>query len=73
MYIYTVLQLDSRMHIYVFAVVNFDAVEQASDFRIERRRVVFLCWIQDSNPEGPWNRIYSRLNARWQTDLAIEN
>ena len=34
--------------ILIFAVVNFDALAQASDFRIERRQVVFLCWIQDS-------------------------
>ena len=37
---------------YIFVVVNFDALAQASDFRIERRQVVFLCWMQDSNPEG---------------------
>ena len=30
--------------IYMFRVVNFDALEQTSDFRIERRQVVFLCW-----------------------------
>ena len=30
-------------------VVNFDALAQASDIRIERR-VAFLCWMQDSNP-----------------------
>ena len=29
--------------------------------------------MQDSNPEGLWNRIPSRLNARWQTDWAIED
>ena len=53
--------------IYMLVVVNFDALAQASDFRIERRQVVFLCWMQDSNPEGLWNRIFSRLNAcRWQ-------
>ena len=36
----------------IFVVVNFDALAQlqASDFRIERRQVVFLCWMQDSNP-----------------------
>ena len=28
--------------IYMFAVVNFDALAQASDIRIERRQVVFL-------------------------------
>ena len=53
--------------IYMFVVVNFDALAQASDFRIERRQVVFLCWMQDSKPEGLWNRISSRLNASWQT------
>ena len=40
-----------------FLVVHLDALAQASDFRIERRQVVFLCWMQDSNPEGLWNRI----------------
>ena len=30
--------------IYIFVVVNFDALAQASDIRIERRQVVFLCW-----------------------------
>ena len=34
--------------IYMFVVVNFDALAQASDIRIERRQVVFLCWRQDS-------------------------
>ena len=32
----------------IFVVVNFDALAQASDIRIERRHVVFLCWMQDS-------------------------
>ena len=59
--------------IYIFVVVNFDTLAQASDFRIERRQVVFLCWMQDSNPEGLWNPIFSRLNACWQTDWAIED
>ena len=31
-------------------VVNFDALAQASDIQIERRQVVFLCWMQDLNP-----------------------
>ena len=61
------------IHTYIFGVVNFDALAQASDFRIERRQVVFLCWMQDSNPEGLWNPIFSRLNACWQTDWAIED
>ena len=59
--------------VYIFVVVNFDALAQASDFRIERRQVVFRCRMQDSNPGGLWNPIFSRLNACWQTDLAIEN
>ena len=35
--------------IYMFVVFNFDAVAQASDIRIERRQIVFLCLTQDSN------------------------
>ena len=61
------------MHAVIIHVVNVDALAQANDFRIKRRQVVFLCWMQDSNPEGLWNRISSRLNARWQTDWAIED
>ena len=57
----------------IFVVVNFDALAQVSDFRFERRQVVFLCCMQDSNPEGLWNPIFSRLNACWQTDWAIED
>ena len=59
--------------IYMSVVVNFDALAQASDIRIQRRQGVFLCWMQDPKPEGLWNRISSRLNARWQTDWAIED
>ena len=58
---------------HIFVVVHFDALVQASDFRIERRQVVFLCWMQDSNPEGLSNPIFSRLNACWHTDWAIED
>ena len=36
--------------IYIFVVVNFDAMAQASDIQIERRQVVFLCRMQDLNP-----------------------
>ena len=60
------------IHTYIH-VVNFDALAEASDFRFERRQVAFLCWMQDSNPERLWNRIFSRLNARWQTDWSIED
>ena len=59
--------------IYICVAVNFDALAQASDFRIERRQVVSLCWMQDSNPGGLWNPIFNRLNACWQTDRAIED
>ena len=34
----------------IFVVVNFDALAQASDIQIERRQVVFLCWMQDLKP-----------------------
>ena len=40
-------------YIYIYThkcVVNFDALAQASDFRIERRQHVFFCWMQDLNP-----------------------
>ena len=33
----------------MFVVVNFDTLAQASNFQIERRQVVFLSWMQDSN------------------------
>ena len=54
--------------IYIFVVVNFDALAQASDIRIERRQVVFLCWRQDSNPRSqipiyPWKTIGHLFNA----------
>ena len=58
--------------IYMFVVVNFDALAQASDIRIERRQVVFLCWMQDSN-QVLRHLFASRLNAYRQTDWAIEN
>ena len=54
------------IHTYIFVVVNFDALAQASDFRIERRQVVFLCWEQDSNP-GPQTPI------RQQTECSLTN
>ena len=42
--------IHTYIHTYMFVVVNFDALAQANDIRIERRQVVFLCWMQDSNP-----------------------
>ena len=57
--------------IYMFVVVNFDALAQASDIPIDRRQAVYLCWMQDSNPRSQTPNA-SGLNARWQTDWAIE-
>ena len=51
--------------IYMF-VVNFDALAQASDIRIERRQVVFLCWRQDSNPR-------SQIPIHQQTECLLTN
>ena len=59
--------LPTYIHTYIFVVVNFDALAQASDLWIKRRQVVFLSWMQDSNP------ISNRLNACWQTDCAIDD
>ena len=53
--------------IYMFVAVNFDALAQASDIRIERRQVVFLCWEQDSNPSG------SLTLNRQQTECPLTN
>ena len=39
--------------IYMFGVVNSDALAQTSDFRIEKRQIAFLCWMQGSN--SGWN------------------
>ena len=52
--------------IYMLVVVNFDALAQASDIRIERRQVVFLCWMQDSNPR-------SQTPIRQQTECLLTN
>ena len=52
--------------IYIFVVVNFDALTQASDIQIERRQVVFLCWMQDLNP-GP------QKPNRQQTECSLTN
>ena len=53
--------------IYIFVVVNFDALAQTSDIRIERRQVVFLCWRQDSNPSG------SQTPNRQQAECPLTN
>ena len=59
--------LHLALAIYMFVVVNFDALAQASDIRIERRHVVFLCWMQDSNPSG------SQTPNRQQTECPLTN
>ena len=56
-----------------FVVVNFDALAQASDIRIKRRQVVFLCWMYDSKLVSLKHLITSSLNVHLQTDWAIEN
>ena len=52
--------------IYMFVVANFDALAQASDIWIERRQVVFLCWMRDSNPR-------SQTPIRQQTECLLTN
>ena len=71
-YIYIYIYIHTYIHTYMF-VVNFDSLAQASDIRrIERRQVVFLCWMQDSNLEVSRHLSASRLNAHSQTDWTIE-
>ena len=57
----------------MFVVVNFDDLAQASDIRIEMRQVVFLCWMQDSNPSGSQTPNPQQTECPWQTDWAIED
>ena len=52
--------------IYIFVVVNFDALAQESDIQIERRQVVFLCWKQDLN-------VGSQTPDRQQTECSLTN
>ena len=54
------------IHTYIFVVVNFDALTQASDVQIERRQVVFFCWKQDLNPG-------SQTPNRQQTECSLAN
>ena len=58
--------INTYLHTYMLVVVNFDALAQASDIRIERRRVVFLCWMQDSKPR-------SQTPIRQQTECLLTN
>ena len=59
--------------IYMSVIVNFHALAQARYFRIERRRVVFLGWMQDSKLQSLGHQIACRLNAHPQTDWAIKD
>ena len=52
--------------IYIFVVVNFDALAQASDIQIERRQFVFFCWKQDLNTG-------SQTPNRQQTECSLTN
>ena len=52
--------------IYIFVVVNFDALAQASEIQIERRQVVFLCRMQALNP-------VSKTPNRQQTEWSLTN
>ena len=51
------------IHTYIFVVVNFDVLAQASNFLIQRRQFVFLSWMLDST-HGPWNRIKRGKQAK---------
>ena len=55
----------SHMDVLLFVVVNVDALTQASDIRIERRQVVFLCWRQDSNPSGSQTPNRQQTERTW--------
>ena len=65
-HIYIYIYIYMYIYIYIFVVVNFDALAQASDIQIERRQVVFLCWMQDLNP-GP------QTPNRQQTECSLTN
>ena len=57
----------THAYTYMYIVVNFDALAQASDILIERRHVVFLCGEQDSNPSG------SQTPNRQQIECPLTN
>ena len=65
--LWNIHQACEKKYIYIYMfVVNFDALAQASDIRIERRQIVFLCWMQDSNPR-------SQTPIRQQTECLLTN
>ena len=59
-------------YIFMFVVVNFDALAQAIDYQIEGDMLSSSAEYR-IRTQGLWNRISSRLNARWQTDWAIDD
>ena len=65
-YIHAHPHMHACMHTYMWVVVNFDDLAQARDFRIEMRQVVFLCWVQDSNPG-------SQTPNHQQTECPLKN
>ena len=65
--------LHKQSDTYLFVVINFAALAQASGFRIERRQVVFLCWMQNSKLGSLRHQIASRLNAHSQTGWGKED
>ena len=50
-------------------VVNFDALAQASDIRIERRQVAFLCWMQDLNPGSQTPHTHTHRHTHTQSGV----
>ena len=65
------------IHWYMFVVVDFDALAQASDFRIERRQVVFLYWMQEksrfSHTQSPADWMPSdKLTDLWRIKQKLE-
>ena len=47
----------------------FDALAKASDVRIERMQVVFICWMQDSKLGSLRHQIAIRLSADFVTNI----
>ena len=63
------------MHLFLATYVccfNFESLAQASNFRIEKRPVVFLCWMQDSKLRCLRHQIASSLVTHSQTNWAIK-
>ena len=59
--------MHTYIHTYMF-VVNFDALAQTSDFRIEMRQFAFLV-IPGFEPMCLWNPLSSRLNDLWHKEV----